>query len=66
MKRMNLAERQRLKAAQRKAKLQPAPKPAPIKKIVEEEEVEDASELEYQEKTTRKKRSYTRRNKDGN
>jgi len=63
---MNLAERQRLKAAQRKQKLQPAPKSAPIKKIVEEEEVEDASELEYQEKTTRKKRSYTRRNKDGN
>ena len=37
-----------------------------IKQESKEEEIEDASELEYQEKTTRKKRSYTRRKKDDN
>jgi len=37
-----------------------------IQQESKEEEIEDASELEYQEKTTRKKRSYTRRKKDDN
>ena len=31
---------------------------------VHEEEAEDASELEYEEKKTRKKRSYTRRRRN--
>ena len=58
MKRINLAERQRMKAAERKARLAPAPKPAPVEEMLEEE---DAAELEYQEKAVKKKR--TRRNK---
>ena len=59
MKRMRLADRQKMKAAERRAKATPAP--APIEDLLEEE---DAAELEYQEKTVKKKR--TRRNKDEN
>jgi len=57
----SLAQRQREKAAVKRGI---TPSPAP--KVVIEEEIDDASELEYQEKTTRKKRSYTRRKKDDN
>jgi hypothetical protein len=54
----NLAQRMRERKAARKG-VQPAP--APLQEVVEEEE--DAAELEYQEKTTRKKRSI-RKKKD--
>lgn len=62
-----LAQRQRERYAQIKAKRTPAPAPAPAPapmKMVEQDDLEDASELEYQEKTSRRKRSYTRRKKD--
>jgi hypothetical protein len=55
--RPRLADRIRARGAARRGI---APQP------VQEEEAEDASELEYQEKTTRKKRSNTRRKKDDN
>lgn len=60
-----LAQRQRERYAAIKAKQKPTPAPAPMK-VVEQEDLEDASELEYQEKTTRKKRSYTRRKNGDN
>ena len=57
----NLAQRMRERKAARRG-VQPAPTPV---EDARQEEEEDAAELEYQEKTTRKKRSYTRRkNKD--
>jgi len=60
--RRSLAQRQRERAALHAAKRKGVtPAPAPVKEVVEEEE--DAAELEYQEKTTRKKRSY-RKKKD--
>ena len=60
-----LAQRQRERYAQIKAKRTPAPAPAPAPmKMVEQDDLEDASELEYQEKTSRRKRSLTRRKKD--
>jgi hypothetical protein len=63
MKRMNLAERQRMKAAERKAKLSgvSAPKPAPVEEMVDEE---DAAELEYQEKAVKKKRTRRKKSDD--
>ena len=62
MKRLSLADRQRQKNKTRVSKLEKARKP-----LKEPPEViEDASDLEYQEKTTRKKRSYTRRKSDDN
>jgi hypothetical protein len=57
-----LAQRQRERAAARAAsKRGVSPAPEPVREVVEEQE--DAAELEYQEKTTRKKRSY-RKKKD--
>ena len=60
--RRSLAQRQRERAAAHSAnKRGVSPAPEPVKEVVEEEE--DAAELEYKEKTTRKKRSY-RKKKD--
>ena len=56
----NLAQRMRDRKAARRGV-----ESTPVSEIAQEEviEEEDAAELEYQEKTTRKKRSYTRRKK---
>ena len=60
MKRLSLADRQRQKNKTRVSKLERARKP-----LKEQPEViEDASELEYEEKKTRKKRGYTRRRRN--
>ena len=57
--RRSLAQRQRERAAAHAAKRSGVtPAPAPVEEVMEEE---DAAELEYQEKTTRKKRSYKKK-----
>jgi len=58
------AQRHRERYAAIKAKRYGTPKPPPVEVV--EEDIEDASELEYQEKTTRKKRSNTRRKNGDN
>lgn len=59
--RKSLAQRQRERAVvHAENRKGVAPVSNPTEELVEEE---DAAELEYQEKTTRKKRSYTRRSK---